>query len=535
MGGPPARCVTFSGAPGFEAWLDAFFASYFRRRPVNASFIGMHAHDECLPDLSESGVADTLADAEELLRRLRRLPEEPMTLEQRIDRRLAEGFLVIQQWECGSPHFGAHHNPTLFTGEAIFGLVSLLLPGQPPRLEAARARLEAIPGFLDSATLQMQAAPDAWIERARRECSGARLLLRDIAREFSELEAGAVTAVRAFEQFNATLGLLEGTHDYAAGGYAFELLLRQAHFVEADGVERLALERIAQEEEALKSAPPLVAEEQALETNYLSRFDTFWCAARELADKNDLLTFPEWPVEFIERPAWAREAAPFLYFLPYRSPPPYDRLPVILYLVPPGSDDSTIKLNHVVHHAGLGHHVQNWYAARAVSRIGQMAAVDCASRIAMLCGGTLAEGWANYATDLADEALSPGFLTPAESQGLHRARLRMAARALVDVRLHQARFTLDEATDFYVQQVGMPFGAARAEAVKNSLFPGAACMYLIGWDGIWRLRRELETRGAAGFSLRKFHDGLLSFGSVPVSLIAQAMLGTATVPALSNT
>ena len=58
-----------------------------------------------------------------------------------------------------------------------------------------------------------------------------------------------------------------------------------------------------------------------------------------------------------------------------------------------------------------------------VADVGQVAAVDSASRIAMLCGGTLAEGWACYATDLAEEF---GFLTPAESFGQHAARLRMA-------------------------------------------------------------------------------------------------------------
>jgi uncharacterized protein (DUF885 family) len=188
--------------------------------------------------------------------------------------------------------------------------------------------------------------------------------------------------------------------------------------------------------------------------------------------------------------------------------------------VPPEADDSTIKLNHVVHHGSLGHHVQNWFAARAPSRIGRIAAVDCASRIAMLCGGTMAEGWANYAADLAEEA---GFLTPAERSGQHRARLRMAARAVVDIRLHQGRLSLSDAVCLYIQRVGMSAAAAEAEAVKNSLFPGAACMYLAGWDGLWRLRREVETRQRSAFSLRAFHDRILSLGSVPVSLSARVI------------
>ena len=152
-----------------------------------------------------------------------------------------------------------------------------------------------------------------------------------------------------------------------------------------------------------------------------------------------------------------------------------------------------------MHHGGIGHHAQNWYAMRAASRIGQIAAVDCASRIAMLCGGTLAEGWASYATDLMDEV---GFLTPLESYAQQYARLRMAARTVVDVRLHDGRFSLEDAAAFYRDRVGMAPGAAESEAVKNTLFPATACMYLAGWDGIRRLRRTLEAREGSGFSLR---------------------------------
>ena len=42
----------------------------------------------------------------------------------------------------------------------------------------------------------------------------------------------------------------------------------------------------------------------------------------------------------------------------------------------------------------------------------------------------MAEGWACYATELMDEV---GFLTPLERLSLRHGRLRMAARALVDV------------------------------------------------------------------------------------------------------
>jgi uncharacterized protein (DUF885 family) len=64
---------------------------------------------------------------------------------------------------------------------------------------------------------------------------------------------------------------------------------------------------------------------------------------------------------------------------------------------------------------------------------------------------------------------------------------------------------------------------AYAEAVKNSMFPGAAMIYLIGQDSIRDLRRDIAVREGASFNLHRFHDRLLSYGSIPVSLIAAAM------------
>jgi uncharacterized protein (DUF885 family) len=183
-------------------------------------------------------------------------------------------------------------------------------------------------------------------------------------------------------------------------------------------------------------------------------------------------------------------------------------------------NDGVIKLNHVVHHGSIGHHVQNWWAFRAASRVGRIAAVDCASRIAMLCGGTMAEGWACYATVLVAEH---GGLTPLEAYAERHSRVRMACRAVVDVELHRGRMSLDEAAAFYRERAGMGEVAARGEAVKNSMFPGGAVMYLAGTDAVHALRRRVEAREGSAFDVARFHDVFLSHGSVPVALVAEAM------------
>lgn len=112
-----------------------------------------------------------------------------------------------------------------------------------------------------------------------------------------------------------------------------------------------------------------------------------------------------------------------------------------------------IKTNHVIHHGGLGHHVQNWHAARAASRIGQIAGVDCAARIAMFGAGTLVEGWSSYTTGLMAEV---GALTPLEVFAERYARLRQAARAICDAGLHCGDLSIREAAQFYTEQAVWP-------------------------------------------------------------------------------
>ena len=136
----------------------------------------------------------------------------------------------------------------------------------------------------------------------------------------------------------------------------------------------------------------------------------------------------------------------------------------------------------------------------------------------------MAEGWACYATELMDEI---GFLTPLEHYAERHARLRMAARALMDVRLHHGAVALEDAAAFYRAKVGLSPEAAHAEAVKNSMFPGTAMMYLMGTDLIHQLRRDVAAREGAAFDLCRFHDRFLSYGSVPVALICRAMRGEA--------
>lgn len=576
-------------APAFSAWLDRFFASYYRRNPVNATFIGVHDYDDQLPDCSESGLGDALAGNQRLLTELAALPPEELSQAEQIDRELAAGALAIAIWELETGHF-QRGNPSYATGEAVFGLLSLFLRDCGPireRVESAIQRLEQVPKLLAQSRAVIAISPPgsarrlssrpqnaerppipvgpppAWTERAIRDCDGLLAFLSAgvdrLATEHPELSVRgerfrslASLVTRHIEAHRSVLRHwlnVQASHSVACGEEALNLLLRRGHFLpwDAEAIERYAVEQLAEAEGRLEDAAMALGEpdwRHALEKlttihpdpeHYYARYQEIWDAHRAAAIEHQLLSWPDYPIRYVPRPGWVRSAAPHLYFLFYRAPAGFDPVSVVDYLVEPvepemppavqrsilrSTNESVIKLNHVIHHGGIGHHVQNWHAYRAAPRIGQIAAVDCASRIALYCGGTMAEGWACYATGLMEEV---GFLTPLEQLSERHARVRMAARAIVDIRLHRGDFDLSQATGFYQEHTAMSPQASHAETVKNSMFPGTGLMYLAGTDQIRRLRRELSAREGSHFDLTAFHDRFLSFGSIPVALISQAM------------
>ena len=550
--------------------LERFVDRYYRRRPVNATFTGVHTYDHQLPDWSPLALAALDDEMDTLSAELS--AAHPAALSARayrddadlLDAELARAFLEIQRAENATVH-SVRGNPSLWTGEAIFSVIALMIRDFAPleaRIEAAAARLDAIPGFFAQAaeTLGHTALSPHWTAKAMRECAGALLLLDVGIRKW--LTSGAPTpavagrclaaaahARVAFEQFILWLRDRPPAPDttMACGPELYDVLLARGHQCRQSraGLLAEARQRFAEERARLdamardtagswRAAQGQLAADHPTPGEYLDTFTRTWAACRECANSNDVVTWPEWPIRYAPFPAWTRDAAPYLYYLHYRSPAPFDPYRVYDYVVPSLPEEaraaethlrawntSVIKLNHVVHHGAVGHHVQNWHAYhRAPSRIGRIAAVDCASRIGMFCGGTMAEGWACYATGLMEEL---GFLSPIERVSEQHSRVRVLARAIVDIELHQGTMSFEGAVQFYTDRVDMSPDAARAEAVKNSMFPCTAVMYWLGTQGILDLRETVRSKRGSRFSLKEFHDELLGYGSIPVPFVARMM------------
>ena len=123
--------------------LDAFFDSYYRLRPVNATFTGIHDHDQRLPDWSPDGLASALDEMRALRASLIAGRPGSVSLHQTAgrDRELAIAFLDVQIAEHESD-CGQRGNPSLAAGEAIFGVISLMTRPFAPIAERADAAID---------------------------------------------------------------------------------------------------------------------------------------------------------------------------------------------------------------------------------------------------------------------------------------------------------------------------------------------------------------------------------------------------------
>ena len=135
--------------------LDAFFESYYRLRPVNATFTGIHTHDDRLPDWSPDGLEAAADEMRSLRASLDDVPTDAEALQNVAvrDRALAIAFLDIQLAELDTLHF-QRGNPSLALGEAAFGVISLVTRPFAPAADRARSlasRLDAWPVFLAGA------------------------------------------------------------------------------------------------------------------------------------------------------------------------------------------------------------------------------------------------------------------------------------------------------------------------------------------------------------------------------------------------
>lgn len=166
------------------------------------------------------------------------------------------------------------------------------------------------------------------------------------------------------------------------------------------------------------------------------------------------------------------------------------------------------------YHEGVpGHHFQGSIANEAS---------DIPTLFKVLGANAYNEGWALYAEQLADE-LGAYEAEPLGRLGMLQASLFRACRIVVDTGLHSAHWSRERAIRYLIEHAGSTPDDARREIERYVSWPGQACGYKIGHLEFLRLRERARARLGSQFDLRGFHTTVLSYGSLPLQVLARGV------------
>lgn len=167
----------------------------------------------------------------------------------------------------------------------------------------------------------------------------------------------------------------------------------------------------------------------------------------------------------------------------------------------------------VYHEAVPGHHFQ------AAS---QLNVKDMPLIRNMMFFSDYGEGWALYAEELAVEM---GLYDddPYGNLGRLKMELYRAARLVVDTGLHDKRWTRERAVEWMIDTTGESRDSIRREIERYAVWPGQATAYKLGMIRFQQIRSDAQGRLGSDFDIRRFHQALLSEGTMPMAVLAERM------------
>lgn len=131
------------------------------------------------------------------------------------------------------------------------------------------------------------------------------------------------------------------------------------------------------------------------------------------------------------------------------------------------------------------------------------------------------EGWSLYAVDLMEETRPS--LDPGERLVDRTALYAEVVTAAADIGLHTRGWTVADAEAYLAERIPCGADRVRARIRRAALEPTRAVAAVLGRRELERLREDARDRSGAAFSLGAFHDEVLSYGGLPVSLIRWGM------------
>ena len=245
--------------------------------------------------------------------------------------------------------------------------------------------------------------------------------------------------------------------------------------------------------------------------------------ATEFVIEHNIVTMPDDPVDIIIMPEFQRGVS-----VAYLDPPgPLDVGQKAFYAVAPLPADWTeeqvnsflreyniLSIQDLTIHEGVpGHYLQIALSNRYPSALRST-----------LWSGPMVEGWAVYAERM---MIDEGYLDHDPLMRLINLKwyLRAVTNAIIDSAIHVDGMTRDEAMKLMIEGGFQEEREAAGKWIRAQLTSAQLSTYFVGYQEHAEMRKAVEAEWGDEFTLRRYHDQALSYGSPPVKFIRALMLG----------
>ena len=541
----------------FMVVLNYYFEDYFAHNPEEASTLGLNRHDRELKNYSDEAYEKEVQFNKDVRKKLKFINPYNLTLEEHLDYILLQSRTERFLYDHENLPQHRKHCPQLYLPIGAIYPLLLRTMKDTDRINAIVSRLSLVPRLINQAKANLDNPPKIWTQNTIDRLKSVKDFFKnlpniDVVKKAAESTPDITdkllnannACLKALEEYDRFLNveLMERSNgEFCIGRQAFDFYLKNDHFLDYTSgyLNELGYELINKASGDISGMAAQIDKDKP-EAELIKEIEEDYVPADKLIETytqltertknfvidNDIVTLPkEEELNVIPTPEYFRSIIPFAA---YYTLGPYEESNIGQFWVTPVTEQDEAKRTQmlkdghnlhrlpsiVLHESYPGHHVQ-------IMREKEVVFGDEISTMRRATHNSLLlEGWALYCEQMMGEL---GFYSDKQKLMMHKQKLWRSARVVLDIELHTGRKSFDEAVLFMVTKLGMSEEFARAEVTRYTMSPTYQLSYEIGRRLINQIRDKEKIKLGNDFSLKQFHDKLLSKGSLPIKLIEESI------------
>jgi uncharacterized protein (DUF885 family) len=535
-------------------FVDEYLAYLYEVHPTNATFDGVHLHDDLLEDLGRPAIDAQVRELGALARRLTAIDPARLTDVERLERPALEANIrarlfeleTVRSWERSPQHY-SDILATSLAGQALFGYAPL-----PERARRVVSKLRQVPRLMRAAQDNIKDPPGIFIKVGLESLRGTlKFINEDLPRAFSRLDdlhilgdladtstEAAAAVERYIEYLEKDLApRSKGSFRLGRDNFEQKLRLDEGITLGAERLLDLAMRELRSTQEEFRRAAsrlngsdPLSAWAKAKQ-DHPAPGELVPVAQKQLDElvefinRSNIITIPDGePVSVAPTPRFYRWT-----FASMWTPGPFESKPMraFYYITdvdpswPPERQEEHLRdFNYgalwaiSIHEVFPGHFLHYQHLRQVGSKL---------RKSILFSSAAFVEGWAHYCEQMMVEQ---GFRKndPTVRLGQLAEALIRLCRFVVGIRLHCEDMSVEQGVRFFREEAFLEETSARREAERGAFDP-SYIVYSVGKLMVLKLREDYKAKVGSKYSLKQFHDTLLGNGTVPLWLHRALMLG----------